>query len=331
MTSDPIDLAANRRERDRQKLSDAILQDLGIDADGIAALVDGAPPQIRDALIASVTRQQHYREIDHQHAAADEAEGIPADRCCNMVCPNYVQFDGFEERDGRLIPIGVPNRCKGGAEEAQGCMFRMVDRPPSDPFRRLPSHAEALRMLMRAGLLEPDEFGHWNGTDFAAREATSRLWWAYVNLLLETGRIAVADEGEAANKALATLGYPRHCPEYLWCVDTMEPSETQYHGPWTSMDDANAALAEALAEGLEHAVVAPCSRVAGKHVGLSAWRLTEEADERLRESPPGHAWANWETVLVKLRDPKTAQAELDAWAERNLEISCYLPVGYEGT
>lgn len=97
-----------------------------------------------------------------------------------------------------------------GGVEAHGCIFRMVERPPCDPFRRLPSHAEALRMLARAGLLDPDDFGHWNGTDFAQRQATSTLWWAYVRLLIESGKITGADSGEASDAALVTLGFPPH-------------------------------------------------------------------------------------------------------------------------
>lgn len=211
MDDAPINLDAKRTERAQDRLVDAMLDSMGLDAEGLAALVDSAPAEIRDAVLRSLERQEGYRALDQQHAAQDEAEGIPADRCCNMVCPSYQQFERLEEQPDRsLRPVGPRDRCKGGAEEAHGCIFRMVERPPCDPFRRLPSHAEALRMLARAGLLDPDDFGHWNGTDFAQRQATSTLWWAYVRLLIESGKITGADSGEASDAALVTLGFPPH-------------------------------------------------------------------------------------------------------------------------
>ena len=93
----------------------------------------------------------------------------------------------------------------------------MTEYPPSDPFTRIPSWAEAVRMLMRNDLLEPDDFGQYNGTDFAQRENTHKLWWAYVDLLQESGKIPryflensdVEDRGKASDDALVTLRLPR--------------------------------------------------------------------------------------------------------------------------
>ena len=119
-----------------------------------------------------------------------------------------------------LEDVGERNYCSRGVDFAQGCCFRMTEDPPSDPFRRLPSHAEALRMLARAGLLKPDDFGRWNGTNFALRENTRKLWWAYVRMLVESGRISafpfehegevMHDKGKQADAALVTLGLPPH-------------------------------------------------------------------------------------------------------------------------
>ena len=45
-------------------------------------------------------------------------------------------------------------------------------------------------MLSRSGLWEDDDFGESTGTNFAfRREAVRKLWWAYVSLLLESGKI----------------------------------------------------------------------------------------------------------------------------------------------
>lgn len=91
---------------------------------------------------------------------------------------------------------------------AQDCLFRMAEHPPSDPFSRIPSHREALSMLMRAGLMEPDEFGRYNGTDFAHHENTSKLWFAYLRGLVALGKIPSsvpenwADRGDYAKRFL---------------------------------------------------------------------------------------------------------------------------------
>jgi len=61
--------------------------------------------------------------------------------------------------------------------------------PPPNPLSypdssKVPTHAEALRMLSRAGLLDHDEFGQSTGTDFAFQgHAVKKLWFAYVDAL----------------------------------------------------------------------------------------------------------------------------------------------------
>jgi len=220
------DLSEKRREKARQELGEHVLNELGGSAEQLAAMVDGAPDQIREAVVEAMERQQAYRSIDRRHAAEDEAKGIPGDRCCNAVCVEHRASEGQREVESPegLVAIedfGKRDFCAGGWERAQQCMFRMTEGPPSDPFARYPSYAEAIRMLMRAKLLEPDSFGKWNGTDFAFSQATSKLWWAYIDLLVETGKIsafpietddedAMVDRGAQANAALMHLGLPLH-------------------------------------------------------------------------------------------------------------------------
>jgi hypothetical protein len=191
------DIEDARRKRAVVELTDALVEDLGAPPVNVmAAIVGAAPETIRVALVEGLQRNEIYAELDRQHALRDEAEGLPADRCCNMVCSRFCQNEGWKEVEAvdghrHLVPVSDrKNFCEGGFKVAQQCMFRMTDPPPSDPFTRLPSWAEAVRMLQRAGLLQPDEFGHYNGTDFAFHGSTQKLWWAYVGLLVSTGRIA---------------------------------------------------------------------------------------------------------------------------------------------
>lgn len=195
--SDPIDIAQARSDKERRQLADAILEQIGgPPAELLADVIGGAPEEIRDALLEAAERQGMYKALAQEHAAADEQHGIPADQCFNSPCSHW--------REGR---------CAQGVENAQTCLFRMVELPPGDPFRRLPSHAEALRMLMRAGLLEPDSFGHWNGTDFAFKLATRALWFAFIDLLIKTGKVTSTDRSDVAEEALVMIGFPRHRQE----------------------------------------------------------------------------------------------------------------------
>ena len=96
------------------------------------------------------------------------------------------------------------------------CLFRMKEHPPNhldtvscDP---LPEWAEAINMLRRASVLEPDEFGKYNGTDLALQSSIAVVWWSLVELLIETGRIerswvddVVEDRGAASREARRLL------------------------------------------------------------------------------------------------------------------------------
>jgi len=161
-----------RKEREMKKILDAIIDDLGVDAERLGIMIAAAPDDIREAVSEAMERYEIYNELKQIKAQEDEAEGIPADACYNGVCPKHNQ-----------------SHCDDGPMCAQGCIFRMVQTPPSDPFQKLPSHAEAIRMLQRLGELKPDDFGAWNGTDFIFHENVKDLWKAYIDLLVETGKI----------------------------------------------------------------------------------------------------------------------------------------------
>ena len=195
------EVARARRARANKQLAERVMSDLGGPSpEQLAEILGAAPKEIASAIAESLERDEAYHALDRDHAKMDEAEGLPADRCCNMVCAHYRQNEGYvevtstSEFDGKSFKHLVPkskraNFCAGGAERAQQCMFRMTEHPPSNPFVRLPSWAEAVRMLQRNGLLEPDEFGHYNGTDFAQQRNTRKLWFSYIKLLVETGKI----------------------------------------------------------------------------------------------------------------------------------------------
>jgi hypothetical protein len=185
------------QQAQKRRVADTVMKELGLNAEDLAAVAETAPKEIRDAFYDCLQRNAMYKSIGRQRAAEEEASGTPGDRCCNVVCPSFKQseFEVETPTEGGCIRIsctGKQNYCTGGVDRAQGCTHRMKEMPPSDPFRSdIPSHQEAVNMLMRAGLLEPDEFGHFNGTDLAHRAATRSLWWAYVDLLAETGKIPI--------------------------------------------------------------------------------------------------------------------------------------------
>ena len=175
------DLDKARRKKAQRQLVDQTLESLfNVPAEEaknlLASVAEASDSEISTAMLEAMHRQEAYRQVNLKHAQEDELEGIPADLCCNQVCRDNV------EKEGKPF-------CGQGVLRAQDCMFRMSEPPPRDPFSRLPSHAEALRLLQREGLMKPDEFGHWNGTDFAFRKQSEKLWWAYVKLLVETGKI----------------------------------------------------------------------------------------------------------------------------------------------
>lgn len=200
------DLQPMRDKKARRDAGQAILTAIGSDlsVEQVAELTETAPDAVGQALAEAVERARAYREFDLIRAARlEERTGIKPDECWNAVCRDFVEIEHVRGRDKagefEISKPGSYPRC-GKRDNAMGCIFRMQEQPPSDPFADIPSHAEAVRMLQRAGLLKPDEFGKWNGTDFAFRGAVSKLWWAFVRLLVDTGKIPAAmftcDDGE---------------------------------------------------------------------------------------------------------------------------------------
>lgn len=87
------ELEAAREKRNRKQLADAVMSDLGVNAEGLAEIAETAPDEIRGAILDGLERQKAYRHFGRQHAAQDEALGIPGDRCCNRVCQDYQQSE----------------------------------------------------------------------------------------------------------------------------------------------------------------------------------------------------------------------------------------------
>jgi hypothetical protein len=204
------DLSARRRHKARQRVGAAVADALGVTAEGIAEIVgDGCPDQIRDAFASAFELGEMKRAVAERMAAEEDTPG----HCCNAVCRQWRQSEG-QEIVGELHEIKLTGRqsyCNEGAAAATDCLFRMRTQPPSSldtvSCARLPEWSEAINLLRQAGLLEPDEFGRWEGTNFAFK--VSRLWWALVDLLVETGRIercwiedaAMEDRGAQARLA----------------------------------------------------------------------------------------------------------------------------------
>lgn len=203
------ELKEARTKRANKQLADTVLKDLGGSAEELAEMVDGAPDQIREAILDGLERAKVYEHFGQKKAALDEAEGIPGDQCCNMVCSDYQQAERTTEKTENgstfYMQEGKMNYCKRGVRGAQSCMFRMKEHPPSNPFERIPGHREAVHMLMRAGLLNPDEFGHFNGTAFAQYQNTNKLWFRYLQALKDLKKlpetIAASDWGEIGDYA----------------------------------------------------------------------------------------------------------------------------------
>lgn len=217
----------NRRERKAKRdAGEAILEALGgPPIEQLAELVSGAPDQIAEAMLEAVERGKMYRALTQLQAETLEAQGIPPDYCANAVCRDFVPANTLKLYDEKLgdYEQGDPashSRC-GANRPPASCLYRMTEGPPCDPFTIIPSHAEAIRMLARAGLHKPDDFGHWNGTDFAHRGAVSRLWFKFIEMLVDAGKIEpsmfVMDDGEEVpdrskriDSALVYLGFPKH-------------------------------------------------------------------------------------------------------------------------
>lgn len=199
------DLGKKRRQKAMNALADAALESVGWTVDELAAAVGEAPDAIQKGMLESLQRQKLYQEYDAACAAKDRAAGRDPQECHNVVCRHHA----VEEY-----------RCLQ-EHYAGGCTYNMRESPPNDLDCTgevgYPSHAEAIRMLQRAGLLAPDEFGRWNGTDFALHKSTRRLWWAFVALLVETGRAPrVFREGEVEPELCEATSEAKKWFSVLW-------------------------------------------------------------------------------------------------------------------
>lgn len=177
------EFSISKKAKNKQALGKALLDHLGGEVleSTIAALTDTAPDEIREAIADALHRGETIHRLHVDEASREENPGY----CANLVCKDWVQSEGEEE---------VPHS-SGAAEirEACDCLFRMKEPPPNHldgvTCQPIPEWSEAINMLRRAGLLEPDEWGRYNGTDFALQPNISKLWWTLVDLLVETGKI----------------------------------------------------------------------------------------------------------------------------------------------
>ena len=189
------DLTDRRRIKERQKLGGAILDILtgedGEDLEGfLIDLTGSAPGPIREALCDALLRGK----MIHEHLEAQAKTEDEPGHCANAVCREWVQSEGEEtSASGEVSLTGKRSFCGFGDAEASGCPFRMREAAPSNlhgvDCQPIPEWAEAVRMLRRAGLLEPDSFGFYNGTDFVFHKSTRHLWWCLIELLIESGRL----------------------------------------------------------------------------------------------------------------------------------------------
>ncbi len=174
-TDNVVDLVPVIDKSEIGKAADAILGELGSpSADELGEIIGCSPTEIQVALMDAVERSRMYRAFDWREMKRQKVKGIQPGFCANLACDD-------NRGDG----------CDLGDVEAVSCLFRMLDSPPNRLSYDcdIPSHKEALNMLSRAGMLSPGHYGRYNGTDFAHRKSTRKLWWSFVDLMVETGRI----------------------------------------------------------------------------------------------------------------------------------------------
>ena len=188
------ELDVRRKKTNRQRLGKALLDHFGGDSfeDDIASLTGAAPDGIREAMVDALERGEMINAILVAEAAQEDRPG----HCANAVCRDWIQSEGEESvkhSSGavEIRQIGRLSFCGLGDAEACGCLFRMKEQPPNslDGCEPIPEWAEAINMLRRAGLLKPDEFGRYDGTNFALHSNMRVVWWSLVDLLIENGRI----------------------------------------------------------------------------------------------------------------------------------------------
>lgn len=189
-----ISLDERREQKERANFAEAVADDLGVTTEGLAELTGGSVEGIQDALLASVERQMVYHAYEERDKERERAKGLDPDTCCNMPCAECVQFEHEHANPdtGELTFSGREYFCKKGM--AQGCIFRLLEHPYADPFVDIPSHNECVRILQRIGYVRGSSFEEELGTNFMLHKATSKLWKAYVRLLIETDRVTLPSD-----------------------------------------------------------------------------------------------------------------------------------------
>lgn len=192
--TDVLDFQKKQQERQQAELADQVAEELGVTAEGLANMIGEPADAVRAGLLEAVRRQALYRTIDERQAARERAQGRDPNECHNLMCPEQRQseHEHTNPKTGEVTYSGRSNYCH--TEDAIGCIFRMTEQPPSDPFVSYPSYPECVRILQRIGYIRPDGFGFSSGTDFMLHQQTRRLWVAFVLLLTESGKVRLDPE-----------------------------------------------------------------------------------------------------------------------------------------
>lgn len=211
--SDVVDLHERRVQKQRTEFADGVAKDLGVTVDGLAVLVEDTPDGVCEGLLDCVERNLMYRAADERDKERERQRGLDPDRCCNGPCKFYVQHEHEHrnEMTGEITFSGRNDFCKEGT--AQGCIFRLLEHPYSNPFVDTPSHNECIRVLQRIGYVRGDDFEEELGTNFMFHKNTRKLWEAYVLLLVETGRVKILEEDwkELSESHVDNLDHARYC------------------------------------------------------------------------------------------------------------------------
>lgn len=188
------ELSKLRQKNQQANIANAVADDLGVSLSGLASMVGATEEAVQKGLLDCLERNRIYKAAEERDKQLEREQGLDPDTCHNGVCPNCQQYE-HEHTDpntGLITFSGRTNYCTEGS--AQGCIFRLKEHPYSDPFVDIPSHNECVRILQRIGYIRNDDFGKALGTDFMSHQAISKLWSAYIQLLVETGRVTIPED-----------------------------------------------------------------------------------------------------------------------------------------
>jgi len=189
-----VSLDERRAKKQQADFADAVAESLGVSTTGLADMVGTSVEDVQQGFLDAMERHSMYRAHDEALKERERQQGLDPDTCHNAVCDRCVQFEHThtDPSTGEVTFSGRKNFCKEGS--AQGCIFRLLEHPYSDPFVDIPSHNECIRILQRIGYTRQGSFEEELGTNFMAYKNTRKLWEAYVLLLVETGRVTIPDE-----------------------------------------------------------------------------------------------------------------------------------------